>query len=208
MALAMTTSRASTWARAAISGTTPPNAACSVTCDSTTLERILPWPSSKRSTNAAAVSSHVVSMPRTIISPSIAFAPSLGEVTAAKIIASPDPWADPVRPSIVRLYDAIHSLLAPRNARQSARAGAGANGAVAVGRCDGHEGGSNCARRHSNFRRYHSGSTTGGRGWQRSVYKRDRGGVSRWRHRSRSPFGTRHAHGATGRIDTGGMSRT
>src|SRR3974390_3702900 len=57
----------STWARAAISGTTPPNAACSLTCDSTTLDRIRPRPSSKRSTNAAAVSSQVVSMPRTII---------------------------------------------------------------------------------------------------------------------------------------------
>src|SRR5450631_132998 len=68
MALAMIRSSASTWARAAISGTTPPKAACSLTCDSTILDRILPRPSSKRSTTAAAVSSQVVSIPRTIIS--------------------------------------------------------------------------------------------------------------------------------------------
>ena len=42
----MMMSSASTWARAAISGTTPPNAACSSICDSTTLERIVPRPSS------------------------------------------------------------------------------------------------------------------------------------------------------------------
>ena len=35
-------SSTSTWARAAISGTTPPNGACSSICDSTTLERIVP----------------------------------------------------------------------------------------------------------------------------------------------------------------------
>ena len=58
-------SSASTWARAAISGTTPPKAACSVTCDSTILDRILPWPSPARSTTAAAVSSQVVSIPST-----------------------------------------------------------------------------------------------------------------------------------------------
>src|SRR6202142_3461762 len=68
MALAMIRSSASTWARAAISGTTPPKAACSLTCDSTILDRILPRPSSKRSPTAAAVSSQVVSIPRTIIS--------------------------------------------------------------------------------------------------------------------------------------------
>src|ERR1700690_134366 len=67
MALAMIKSSASTWARAAISGTTPPKAACSLTCDSTILDKILPRPSSKRSTTAAAVSSQVVSIPRTII---------------------------------------------------------------------------------------------------------------------------------------------
>src|SRR6202142_843244 len=68
MALAMIRSSASTWARAAISGTTPPKAACSLTCDNTILDRILPRPASKRSTTAAAVSSQVVSIPRTIIS--------------------------------------------------------------------------------------------------------------------------------------------
>ena len=46
IALAMTRSSASTWARAAISGTTPPKAACSSICDSTMLDRILPGPSS------------------------------------------------------------------------------------------------------------------------------------------------------------------
>src|SRR5471032_1926683 len=68
MALAMIRSSASTWARAAISGTTPQKAVCSLTCESTILDRILPRPSSKRSTTAAAVSSQVVSIPRTIIS--------------------------------------------------------------------------------------------------------------------------------------------
>src|SRR5882757_6066720 len=67
MARVMMTSSASTWARAAISGTTPPKAACSLTCDRMMFDRILPRPSSKRSTTAAAVSSQVVSIPRTII---------------------------------------------------------------------------------------------------------------------------------------------
>ena len=65
IALAMMRSSASTWARAAISGTTPPKAACSLICDSTILDRILPGPSPVRSTTAAAVSSQVVSMPST-----------------------------------------------------------------------------------------------------------------------------------------------
>src|SRR3974377_1388796 len=67
MALSIIRSSVSTWARAAISGTTPPNAACSLPVHSTPLDKIRPRPSSKRSTNAAAVSSQVVSMPRTII---------------------------------------------------------------------------------------------------------------------------------------------
>src|SRR5471032_2665672 len=67
MALAMMRSSASTWARAAISGTTPPKAACSLVCDRMIFDRILPRPLSARSTTAAAVSSQVVSIPRTII---------------------------------------------------------------------------------------------------------------------------------------------
>src|SRR5471030_2436339 len=70
MALAMIRSSASTWARAAISGTTPPKAACSLTWLSTILDRILARPSPERSTTAAAVSSQVVSIPRTIIASS------------------------------------------------------------------------------------------------------------------------------------------
>jgi SMC interacting uncharacterized protein involved in chromosome segregation len=67
-AAAMTPSSASTWARAAISGTTPPKAACSAIWLSTMLERIAPRPlSSSRNTTAAAVSSQLVSMPRTIM---------------------------------------------------------------------------------------------------------------------------------------------
>jgi hypothetical protein len=65
IAVAMTRSSTSTWARAAISGTTPPKAACSAICESTTLERISPRPVSSRRTTAAAVSSQVVSMPST-----------------------------------------------------------------------------------------------------------------------------------------------
>src|SRR5579884_3543316 len=65
MACAMTWSSVSTCARAAISGTTPPNAACASNWLDTTLDRMRPLPSSWRSTTAAAVSSQVVSMPRT-----------------------------------------------------------------------------------------------------------------------------------------------
>jgi hypothetical protein len=60
----MMRSSASTWARAAISGTTPPNSACSLICDSTILDKMRPRLSSLRLTTAAAVSSQVVSMPR------------------------------------------------------------------------------------------------------------------------------------------------
>jgi len=67
IALAMMVSSASTWARAAISGTTPPNSACSLICENTTFDRMRPCPSAVRSTTAAAVSSQVVSMPRMII---------------------------------------------------------------------------------------------------------------------------------------------
>ena len=66
-AAAMIRSRASTWARAAISGTTPPNAECSSICDKTTLERISPAPFASRCTTAAAVSSQLVSIPRTFM---------------------------------------------------------------------------------------------------------------------------------------------
>src|SRR5437899_4141814 len=55
----------STWARAAISGTTPPKRACSSSCEWTILDRIVPLPSPRRSTTAAAVSSQVVSIPST-----------------------------------------------------------------------------------------------------------------------------------------------
>jgi len=58
---------------AAISGTTPPKAACSVVCDSTMFERMRPLPLSCRSTTAAAVSSQVVSIPSTIIGSSYHF---------------------------------------------------------------------------------------------------------------------------------------
>ena len=54
------------WARAASSGTTPPNAACSATCESTTSERIAALPSGARRTTAAAVSSQELSIPKTI----------------------------------------------------------------------------------------------------------------------------------------------
>ena len=61
----------STWARAAISGTTPPKRACSSVCERTILDRILPLPSLWRSTTAAAVSSQVVSIPSTSIGVSL-----------------------------------------------------------------------------------------------------------------------------------------
>src|SRR5260221_664308 len=67
----MIRSSASTWARAAISGTTPPNAACASICESTTFERMRPGPCVGRSTTAAPVSSQVVSMPSTIIQQSV-----------------------------------------------------------------------------------------------------------------------------------------
>ena len=46
MARSMMPSSISTWARAAISGTTPPKAACSSVCERTMLDRIRPDPSS------------------------------------------------------------------------------------------------------------------------------------------------------------------
>ena len=64
-ASAIRTSSSSTWARAAISGTTPPNSACSASCERTTLARMTPLPSASRRTSAAAVSSQLVSMPST-----------------------------------------------------------------------------------------------------------------------------------------------
>src|SRR6187401_1090387 len=64
-------SSTSTWARAAISGTTPPNLACSSVCERTISDRIRPDPSLRRSTTAAAVSSQVVSIPSTSIDVSL-----------------------------------------------------------------------------------------------------------------------------------------
>ena len=53
---------ASTWARAATSGTTPPNRSCRWTCEAIRFERTV----KPSSTTATAVSSHEVSMPRVI----------------------------------------------------------------------------------------------------------------------------------------------
>src|SRR4051812_10441080 len=104
-------SSASTWARAAISGTTPPKGACSLICDSTTLDRILPGPSPVRSTTAAAVSSHVVSIPST----------SMGSYYHAPTTIE--------RPcgAILRHHPAA------RHPRQSAGAGPGPHGAAGAG---------------------------------------------------------------------------
>ena len=71
MALSTMPSSRSTWARAAISGTTPPKRACSSVCERTILDRIRPDPSLWRSTTAAAVSSQVVSIPSTSIDVSL-----------------------------------------------------------------------------------------------------------------------------------------
>jgi hypothetical protein len=62
-AAAITPSSFSTWARAAISGTTPAKGACSSIWEKTTLDRIVP---SSRTT-AAAVSSQLVSMPSIVV---------------------------------------------------------------------------------------------------------------------------------------------
>src|ERR1700744_138377 len=56
----------STWARAAISGTTPPNGAWSSIWLSTTADMTSTRPSGSRRTTAAAVSSQLVSTPRTV----------------------------------------------------------------------------------------------------------------------------------------------
>ncbi len=68
---ARSTSRSmtSTWARAAISGTTPPKAAWSAIWLMISFDRISPPPSSRSRTTLAADSSQVVSMPRTRIAP-------------------------------------------------------------------------------------------------------------------------------------------
>jgi hypothetical protein len=59
-------SMASTWARAAISGTTPPYGACLAIWLSTTEEATSTPPSPPTRTTAAAVSSQLVSMPKTV----------------------------------------------------------------------------------------------------------------------------------------------
>ena len=64
-ARAISKSMISTWARAAISGTTPPKGACAAIWLITSSARISPVPSGRSRTTAAAVSSQVVSMPRT-----------------------------------------------------------------------------------------------------------------------------------------------
>jgi uroporphyrinogen-III synthase len=56
----------SAWARAAISGTTPPNGACSAPCPCTCDDRISPAPPAGARTTAAAVSSQLLSMPRRV----------------------------------------------------------------------------------------------------------------------------------------------
>src|SRR5689334_17964638 len=153
IALATMRSSASTWARAAISGTTPPNGACSLICDSTMLDRILPGPSPERSTTAAAVSSHVVSIPSTSIMPYY-HAPTTIERPCGAILR--------------------HDLAA-WHARQPAGACPGAHGA-----CD--AGGGAWARSRAdrnrgdpNQRRPHPGPAAG-RGWrQGTVHQGDRG---------------------------------
>ena len=62
----MIASTLSTWARAAISGTTPPNGACRSTWLDTTDDSTSTAPSAARRTTAAAVSSQLVSIPRMI----------------------------------------------------------------------------------------------------------------------------------------------
>ena len=64
IARAITGLSRSRWARLAISGTTPPNVACSSICELTTLDRTSLPPI----TSAAAVSSQLVSMPSTSVS--------------------------------------------------------------------------------------------------------------------------------------------
>jgi hypothetical protein len=70
-AASITPSSASTWARAAISGTTPPKAAWSSIWLSTTLDRMRPAPSVSSATTEAAVSSQLVSMPSIRIMPRV-----------------------------------------------------------------------------------------------------------------------------------------
>ena len=66
-------SSASTWARAAISGTTPPKAGCSSIWLSTTLDKISGAEPLSSATTLAAVSSQLVSMPRTRINSSLSY---------------------------------------------------------------------------------------------------------------------------------------
>ena len=65
-ASAATASMVSTWARAAISGTTPPKGACRSVCNPTTEDSTVASPDADRRTTAAAVSSQLVSTPRTV----------------------------------------------------------------------------------------------------------------------------------------------
>src|SRR5262245_57286079 len=165
IARAITRSSASTWARAAISGTTPPNEACSQTCDSTTLDRILPDLSPSRSTNAAAVSSQVVSIPSTTMA-----TPAL----SATIARSGDAilWRDP----------------AARHAWQPTGVDAGRHGARRAGPCARLSARPDRARPDPHQRRPHPGPNARRRRRQGFVHQGDRRGAAGRRDRSRGAF--------------------
>ena len=161
---------------------------------STTLDRILPRPSSKRSTTAAAVSSQVVSMPRTIMKRR---APLSGTSELKGALASRGDMTQSAD-TMLRIGTRGSPL-----ALVQARMVRGAAGRGARRRRGRHRIG-----HHPHHRRRHPGPAAGGGRRQGPVHQGDRGGAARRAHRSRRAFGQGHADVAAAGLDAGGLPRT
>ena len=159
-----------------------------------TLDRILPRPSSKRSTTAAAVSSQVVSMPRTIISAS--GPPFYREGALQGALALRGNMTQSTAPLRIGTRGSPLALVQARTVRARLAA------ALGVDR------GGDRARHHPHLRRRHPGPAAGGGRRQGPVHQGDRGSAARRPHRSRRAFGQGHADGAAGRPDVDRLPRT
>src|SRR5207342_1516453 len=138
---------------------------------STMLDRILPSPSPVRSTTAAAVSSHVVSIPST----------SMGSYYhAPTTIERP-------RGAILRHH------LAARHAWEPAGVGPGEHGAAGAGRGAWLRSRADRHRGDPHQRRPHPGPAAGGCWRQRAVHQGDRGGARGGYDRPRGAFVQGHA---------------
>ena len=160
---------------------------------STILDKILPRPSSERSTTAAAVSSQVVSMPRTIISAS---GPPFYRNGALKgALASRGNMTQSTAPLRIGTRGSPLALVQARTVRaRLARRWASTRTAIelviirTVGRRD-------------------PGPAAGGGGRQGPVHQGDRGSAAGRPHRSGRAFGQGHADVLPAGPDAGGLSR-